>query len=251
MSSVFGKYRYSTQTPTVEGLTDDLDSTEKGFIRDIHIIPRFQSSNTMVVTNRVIHTLRDGFLGYFGRRDGAKTVYSAEIDVRPATLGNLTIQDFWVEVREVIDETETLVVPIQAAIASFGGIFSLISSVLILLYGAGRIAPFGFVQRWFMNAGTRERMNTIYGTWKQGDGTANTAGTADDKEKQVDPFSSEKQMESSSSETPLDGNISDLREQVRVHETRFKELETLLKTFYLDMGLVNTDDYKPNTVSIV
>ncbi|KAF9928869.1 hypothetical protein BGZ65_006063 [Modicella reniformis] len=58
-----------------------------------------------------------------------------------------------------------------------------------------------------------------------------------------------KQAITSSSQLLHDEEPEAVRKQLKVHEKRIKGLETLLKTFYLDMSLVDTTEDGPDSIS--
>ncbi|KAF9362592.1 hypothetical protein BGX34_005863 [Mortierella sp. NVP85] len=60
------------------------------------------------------------------------------------------------------EEVETLVVSIGDAVGSWGGVFSLVATVYYLLFGTGKMIPFGYVQQFLLRRGTKKMIKREY-----------------------------------------------------------------------------------------
>lgn len=121
--------------------------------------------------------------------------------------------------------TEILVLSIQSAIGSFGGVLSLVSSVLVLFFGAGRVAPFGLVQKWLLRSSTKAKIRKAY------------------RNDHINDMDEKQGSLASSFQSSLEGEPqAHHHRELKVLERRVKELETVLRDLYLDMKLIDTDD---------
>ncbi|KAI8358812.1 hypothetical protein B0O80DRAFT_256513 [Mortierella sp. GBAus27b] len=114
---------------------------------------------------------------------------------------------------------------IQSAIGSFGGVLSLVSSVLVLFFGAGRVAPFGLVQKWLLRSSTKAKIRKAY------------------RNDHINDMDEKQGSLASSFQSSLEGEPqAHHHRELKVLERRVKELETVLRDLYLDMKLIDTDD---------
>ncbi|KAG0229380.1 hypothetical protein BGX31_006212 [Mortierella sp. GBA43] len=202
---------------------------------DHRYISASQNEVEFLVTSKESVILRKDYKGYFGSYDDSATQYTMTSDARTTDDTSIGKKFKIVPSLTKIKETEILLMTVQTAIGSFGGIMSLITSFIVFFFGAGRVNPFGFVQNRILGYGTRERIRRIYGTWKK-------------DEESLDHIQDKHE---GSPQPPLDQELAAHRRQLNIQDRKIKELETLLKTFYLDMNLVDTKDDVPARGSAV
>ncbi|KAK3827819.1 MAG: hypothetical protein J3Q66DRAFT_5381 [Benniella sp.] len=136
-----------------------------------------------------IRVLYGGFLGYFNVHDDLLTEYKAVSSVVLAYEEHRTAIGVLVPLTRTT-RSQILTVSIHGAIASFGGVLSIISAGLIIFFGSKRVTPFGIVQKWFMRGSTRQNIMKAYGNWEDAEDLLD--GFLDKRDKDSSNFIDEK-----------------------------------------------------------
>ncbi|KAF9574720.1 hypothetical protein EC968_005725 [Mortierella alpina] len=171
-----------------------------------------------------------------------------------------------------VEQSELLITTIPNAFASWGGAFSATFGIFHILFGSPRIDPFGIIAVYFFGYNMKRKISKTYGSWRRAspirkDGhpiSGNDNGLASSRASTFADFHQLDQNPSPLSPSCIrslptysfEGNgCSDALEDDmhldpwarqerhnRVTEAKFKELEGLLREYYLNMELVDTRD---------
>ncbi|KAF9362874.1 hypothetical protein BGX34_005353 [Mortierella sp. NVP85] len=233
--------------------------------QNMHYLSEGEVNAYITASIEKTEVLAKGFLGYFNVHDINMTEYRAVSSLV------LAYEPYRTSIGVLVPLTRTthsqiLTMSIHGAIASFGGVLSIVSAGLIFFFGSKRVTPFGVVQKWFMRGSTRQNIMKAYGNWEDaGDSSSfidekrGTGFSMDMKEKpekdcsrdtQEKPAEKDRSRDTQVKQAPtelppqlasqpsLNEEMNSFRRQMQAQEMRVREMEALLKTYYLDMDLV-------------
>ncbi|KAK3827418.1 MAG: hypothetical protein J3Q66DRAFT_319 [Benniella sp.] len=212
-----------------------------------------QTGTTTYITSNSIFRwrLRSDIWGYFNFVSGTfpDAMVSSTIEA-VATPGKTEL--VMIIPMTATEEVETLVVPISGALGSWGGVFSLVTTVYHLLFGVGKMSPFGYIQQFLMRSGTKRMIKKDYA-----DEDKCLLGTRDTKEKgqhthyphkpptEVAPFGDapayqmlDQEDSSRSNVQAEDINVTQILKQLQEQQEKLQEQQeklALLHTAYEDV----------------
>ncbi|KAK3828373.1 MAG: hypothetical protein J3Q66DRAFT_322505 [Benniella sp.] len=148
-------FRESEHVPVASGLENEYDD----MINTHYAQPN--TTSYITIAPRILKYLRGDFWGFFNmHNETTETVISSmveDLNTPGVTEFQVMIPASW----ELSDELLLLSIP--EAFASWGGVFSLVVTIFYLLFGRGRPSPFGVMQKYFFDEGTRKRIKVLYG----------------------------------------------------------------------------------------
>ncbi|KAF9116238.1 hypothetical protein BGX27_004089 [Mortierella sp. AM989] len=239
----------------------------------------YQNSASILVTATLQRTkvLRNDFLGLFGSFNESATTYVINSNSQLLENLNVTMIRMWWPVKET-ESYQVLVVSAPEALSSWGGAFSLIVSIFVLLFGDRPFSPFGLIQKYILKSSTKKKIAYVCKKEKDADDGNSSLATLDgnyleaEQPKAPLPFllGPTRGAESQQNNRQQDltavhhqqqqihhEELVSLREQVQIlqkalrhsqkNEQRVKEIEILLREFYLDMDLVQPDGENPKS----
>ncbi|KAK3827417.1 MAG: hypothetical protein J3Q66DRAFT_270 [Benniella sp.] len=119
-------------------------------------------TTTYIISNTVFKLrLRGDFLGYFNIHSDRQfdPQVTSIIETLPSPGKTQLVMIMPVSETE---EVETLVVSIGDALGSWGGVFLLVATFYYILFGTGKMSPFGYVQRFLLRRGTNRMIKKDY-----------------------------------------------------------------------------------------
>ncbi|KAG0221342.1 hypothetical protein BGX31_009981 [Mortierella sp. GBA43] len=158
---------------------------------------------------------------------------------------------------------EVLLMSVPDALASWGGVFSLVVTVFYVLFGSRQMSPFGVIQTYLLSTSTKKAVKNVYGKRVHHNANENDDKNTDTLEEQEEESSSQRiAIDMLDQEDPsrpsgqwsledMKEELTLLRNRLREHEERskrFEHFESLVRDLYLDMGLV--DKAIPTAASI-
>ncbi|KAF9435612.1 hypothetical protein BGZ76_005899 [Entomortierella beljakovae] len=230
----------------------------------------YQGQSITRITPELIttRTLRTDFRGLFGVYNETGTSYAVASRGTTSYVFNFTGVGMTFPSRETLGE-EVLVVSAPVAISSWGGAFSLIVSIFFLLFGDRPFSPFGIIQKYIMKSSTKKKIATVVEK-KDADEENPLTSLDDDPTLNADltkaplPFvlgnanaqagyaqnPDVAKLQFQQQQIHHDELVS-LRQQVQAlkkglkraqgNDVRINHIETLLREFYFDMDLVQTE----------
>ncbi|KAF9354255.1 hypothetical protein BGX34_011127 [Mortierella sp. NVP85] len=132
-------------------------------------------TTSIFVHPRILRTLRRDWLGLFRVYNETKqtglTSTIETVSTPGITMFRVKAPISWQE------DEEVLFLDIPGAVATWGGVFSLVVSVFYLLFGSGRLSPFGVVQTYLVHSSTKRRLRDAYLQRNEDGVDLNTQGT--------------------------------------------------------------------------
>ncbi|KAK3828376.1 MAG: hypothetical protein J3Q66DRAFT_12370 [Benniella sp.] len=157
------------------GLILEKDAKNFNFnVYNTHFV-RPGETTSIFVHPRVLRTLRRDWLGLFRVYNETKetglTSTIETISTPGRTMFRVKTPISWQE------DEEVLFLDIPGAVATWGGVFSLVVSIFYMLFGSGRLSPFGVVQTYLVHSSTKKRLRDAYPQRNEDGVDFNTQGT--------------------------------------------------------------------------
>ncbi|KAF9355427.1 hypothetical protein BGX26_006577 [Mortierella sp. AD094] len=150
-----------------------------------------------------------------------------------------------------IKQSQRLITTIPNALTSWGGPFSVVWGVFYALFGSPRMNPFGLIAIYCFGRKTKRNIAEVYGSWRRekldeddgGQYGVKQSTTSRDRPRTHYP-DLRPELNTSTTMSPDQDYPWKLRQHRhnQVTESKIKELEGLLKEYYLNMELIDTKD---------
>ncbi|KAK3828377.1 MAG: hypothetical protein J3Q66DRAFT_383128 [Benniella sp.] len=167
-----------------------------------HFVQPRESTTYVNVFPRIVKRLMPGLRGVFGNEEPDDDIV---ITSNVETLHTPGITKF--VLRSPVmwhEDQEMLLKDFSSALASWGGVFSLVATVYHLLFGNGLVSPFGLVQTFFLKSQTKSWLQKHYGNKIKGG-----IDSKDEIEDGVDPKDANKEEPGVSSSSLAQQDSSD------------------------------------------